>query len=301
MCIDILSKIATTIVCVVAVLGYIFTIKPTYDLKMLEKEAKNLKKEKAELNSYIDSSKEKIKKYEIDIQSKKQEIVILDKELRNIEKEHYNMILANLLEPVIEIMRAIFGSFSDKTITEEIKYMTKQPNQLIEISLKNLKEKQQKSTSQIEKQIYTKILKDYKNGLAKNKNRLKCVEPNYAEWERLQIKAKELKNDKEILNKCYIDWENRIMQSNNISKSDLERSKSLQEAKIEQCHKNIQYYIEYYFMDKTKTYTDACYEIIISTNKIIMQKYDFTKIDELNRKISNPNFDELRQYLLEKL
>ena len=301
MWIDILSKIATIIVCVVAILGYIFTIKPTYDLKMLEKEAKNLKKEKAELNSYIDSSKEKIKKYEIDIQSKKQEIVILDKELRNIEKEHYNMIVANLLDLEREATRILINNFGNMPTIETIKDITKQPKILVEYTLNKLSEKQQKSTSQIEKQIYTKILKEYKNGLAKNKNRLKCVEPNYAEWEQLQIKAKELKNDKEILDKCYIDWENRIMQSNNISKSNLERSKSLQEAKIEQCHKNIQYYIEYYFMDKTKTYTDACYEIIISTNKIIMQKYDFTKIDELNRKISNPNFDELRQYLLEKL
>lgn len=101
MWVDIFSKIATIIVCVVAILGYIFTIKPTYDLKILEKE-------KAELVSYINSSQEKIQEYEIDIETKKREISTLDKELNNIEKEHYNMIVANLLEPVIEIMRAIF-------------------------------------------------------------------------------------------------------------------------------------------------------------------------------------------------
>lgn len=296
MWVDIFSKIATIVVCVFAVLGYIFTIKPTYDLKIL-------KKEKAELTSYIDSNQEKIKKYETDIQSKKQEIMILDKELNNIENEHYNMVVANLLEPVNEIMRVIVGIF-DKTIVEEIKYMTKQPNQLIEISLKNLKEKQQKSNSKIEKQIYTKILKEYENGLAKNKNHLKCAEPNYAEWEQLQIKAKELENDKEILNKCYVDWNNKLMKLNNFTKNELEqatKSKSIQEARIEGCNIRIRFYTNRYFMDKKETYTNACYEIIASTNKIIMQKYDFSKINKLNNKISNPNFDELRRYLLENM
>lgn len=302
MWVDILSKIATIIVCVVAILGYIFTIKPTYDLKMLEKEAKNLKKEKVELSGYIDSSKEKIKKYEIDIQTKKQEISTLDKELRNIEKEHYNMIVANMLDLERETISIMNANFYNRNTTNinGVKYATKQPNILIKNNLNQLQLKQHKSTSQIEKQIYTKILKEYKNGLEKNKNRLKCIEPNYAEWERLQIKAKELENDKEILNKCYADWENRIIQSNNISKDYLKESESLQRAKIEQCRKDIQYDTSNYFTNKATTYTDACYEIIASTNKIIMQKYDFSKIDELNKKISNPNFDELRQYLLEQ-
>lgn len=297
MWIDIFSKIATIIVCVVAILGYIFTIKPTYDLKILEKE-------KAELVSYINSSQEKIQEYEIDIEAKKQEISTLDKELNNIEKEHYNMVVANLLEPVIEIMHTIFGSFSDKTITEEMKYMTKQPNQLIEISLKNLREKQQKSTSQIEKQMYAKILKEYEGGLEKNKNHLKCVEPNYIKWEQLQTSAKELENDKEILNKCYADWDSELMKLNNFTKNELEqatKSKSIQEARTERCNTRIRFYTNRYFMNKKETYTNACYEIIISTNKIIMQKYDFSKINELNKKISNPNFDELKRYLLENM
>ena len=84
--IDIFSKVATIILCAVAILGYIFTIKPAYELKILAVEVEKLKKEKVELTQSIDSSQEKIKEYETDIQSKKQEILTLDKELSNIEK-----------------------------------------------------------------------------------------------------------------------------------------------------------------------------------------------------------------------
>lgn len=91
---------------------------------------------------------------------------------------------------------------------------------------------------------------------------------------------------------------------NNFTKNELEQatqSKSIQEARTERCNTRIRFYTSRYFMDKKETYTEACYEIIVSTNKIIMQKYDFSKINELNKKISSPNFDELRRYLLEHM
>ena len=93
------------------------------------------------------------------------------------------------------------------------------------------------------------------------------------------------------------------MKSNNFTKNELEqvtKNKNIQETRTEYCHKQIRIYLEFYFFDKESAYTDACYEIIASTNKIIMQKYDFSKINKLNQKISNPNFKELRDYLLEK-
>lgn len=308
--VDFLSKIATIGVCVVAIFGYVYTIKPTYDIKVLEKEVKNLKEEKSTLSSIIDSNQEKIKESDIIIKSKIQEVANLNNEIQRIEKIYYDEIISKLLEPNYELLKIPLSNFSDEITgtIEEIRNLAKQPNQLAEQKLKELKEKQQQSTSQIGKQIYAKILKQYKQGLEKSQKYLKCIEPNYIDWEKIEIQAKELKNDSEILDKCQIKWEKQTMELNNWDKNRLEEvkkvSKGLQKSEIEHinvCTQYIKLYTNSYFREKMRTYTQACYSVIYVTNNIIMQKYDLSKIETLKEKISNPNINKLKKYILDQI
>ena len=305
--VDFLSKVATIGVCVVAIFGYVYTIKPTYDIKILEKEIKNLKEEKSALPSLTDSSQEKIKEGNIIIKTKMKEISNLNVELKNIEKTYYDTLIAQNLLMDMERMGAILSSLNLDG-NEKIKHLAKQPNQVIENNLKKFENKEQNSISQTEKQIYAKILNEYKKGVEKNKKYLKCEEPDYISWEKLKNRAKELVNDNDILSKCLNRWENGIMQLNKWNKNQLDKmeksNKGIQENKIEfmnSCIQNIKINIDIYFAIKMNTYEKACHNIILSINEVIMQQYDSSKIQDFNKQISNPNIDELKQFILERI